>query len=84
MDEDVERRRMLRMKVKQGVLIAENLKKRLREPSTTVTATHLESSPSSSTSSLSLSPTINHPDDRKESNLLIRSNCSVFFSSRFQ
>lgn len=56
---------MLRTKVKQGVLIAENLKKRLREPTTTITTatnTHLESSP---TSSISLSPTISHQDDRK-------------------
>lgn len=62
-DEDAERRRMLRTKVKQGVLIAENLKKRLRGPApTTTTNSHLESSP---TSSLSPSTTASHHDERK-------------------
>ena len=62
-DEDAERRRMLRTKVKQGVLIAENLKKRLRgSASTTTASSYSESSP---TSSLSPSTTISHHDDRK-------------------
>ncbi len=51
MDEDVNRRRMLRMNVKQGIIAAENLKKRMRETlinsaSTSPTITSLSPSPS--------------------------------------
>ncbi len=53
---------MLKMKIRQGVLIAENLKKRIRDTTTTITNSGL--TPPSSTSSLA-SPSITHHDDRK-------------------
>lgn len=79
-DEDAERRRMLRTKVKQGVLIAENLKKRLRGPIPTTTTSHLDSS---LTSSLSPPMTINHHDDCKQSNFLNLLHC-LCHSSGFE
>jgi len=54
-DEDTDRRRMLRMKVTQGVQIAEGLKKRIRE-----TTTNSGFTPSSLSS-----PTLTHTNDRK-------------------
>ncbi|CAF0922286.1 unnamed protein product [Rotaria sp. Silwood1] len=57
-DEDADRRRMLRMKVKQGVVVAEDLKKRIKEATT-----NSESTPSVTTTSLLPSPSTSPSDD---------------------
>jgi hypothetical protein len=61
-DEDIDRKQILRMKVKQGVSAAESLKKRIRE---TTTHTGLTPPPAATATSLLPSPTIMHPADRK-------------------